>query len=345
MKKITTVLMALFIASLNCAAISNRIALVKPNGVTTIHNTLQSAYMAAADNDKIYLPGGTFSFTGDSVAKKLSIYGAGFNSDSTLVTGTTKIASGNNSIQIYPAGSGSHFEGIEFTGNGIYGGDNQASFYRCKMVRINSFINSIFKDCVIGGNTNISDCVIAIDYSIIESSIVIAAYYQYGSTYLFSSCNSTSIRNCILMTNVNNSNFYIGGNSSAQNCIFQNNIIENGGEFNSSTSIFQNNLVVGVPWTLGPNEYNTIFTASNTDVFQQNLADFTFNQSYNYQLKATCVGKNAGTDGTDVGIYGGSNPCSIGWVPSNPHIYYENVSTQSNNQGKLPVHFKVRSGD
>ncbi len=320
------------------SAISSQIALVKPNGATTIHTTLQDAYAAASNGDYIYLPGGTFSFTGDSVAKKLTIFGAGFNSDSTQVTLTT-IISAYNSLVITPNGSGCHFEGIEFNkpNTGYYGGES-ISILNCKLTNLMYFFNAIVK-CSIIESLNSSGSISYCNSSLIENCLIGAS--SYGTAVL--ACNSSIFQNNIF----HHHPYAISYFHSCQNSICKNSILEDINKMNnySSSVIFYNNLVVGSPYTLPPNQFGTIFTPNISDIFQSSITDIVYNKSYNYQLNSTCIGKNAGLDGTDVGIFGGANPCNMGWVPSNPHIYYENVSSQTNSQGKLPVQIKVRSGN
>ncbi|MBL4585431.1 MAG: hypothetical protein JKX84_00010, partial [Flavobacteriales bacterium] len=52
-------------------------------------------------------------------------------------------------------------------------------------------------------------------------------------------------------------------------------------------------------------------------------------------------GAGAGTDGTDVGIYGGSYPYKHGAVPFNPHVQINQIDNQTNGQGELPVNIRV----
>ena len=69
-----------------------------------------------------------------------------------------------------------------------------------------------------------------------------------------------------------------------------------------------------------------------------------FNFSHNYHLKPESIGKNAGTDGSDVGLYGGQS-YTEGAVPSNPHIYFKQVAPQTNSNGQLQIQFKVRTNN
>ena len=107
-----------------------QIALVKPNGNTTIHSSLGAAYDAASNDDYIYLPGGYFGTL--FIDKKLNIIGAGYNEDSTQVTGITKL----DYIIVYQGAQNGSIEGINFVGGNCgsivfegNGGTNNPSNY------------------------------------------------------------------------------------------------------------------------------------------------------------------------------------------------------------------------
>jgi hypothetical protein len=55
----------------------------------------------------------------------------------------------------------------------------------------------------------------------------------------------------------------------------------------------------------------------------------------NYHL--TNPGNYAGTDGKQVGIYGGSFPYKEGAVPSPPHVRSKTIASSTDGQGKLNV--------
>jgi len=64
-----------------------------------------------------------------------------------------------------------------------------------------------------------------------------------------------------------------------------------------------------------------------------------------YHLKADSPGKNAGKDGTDIGIYGGSYPWKEGSLPFNPHYQKIQVAPKTDNQGNLNVNIMVKAQD
>ena len=71
----------------------------------------------------------------------------------------------------------------------------------------------------------------------------------------------------------------------------------------------------------------------------------TFLYAYDFHLKPNSLWAAVGNNGTAVGIYGTNSPTPIGWVPSNPHIYFKQVQGQTSADGRLQINFKVRAGN
>jgi len=91
---------------------------------------------------------------------------------------------------------------------------------------------------------------------------------------------------------------------------------------------------------------NNNYSSSQADTLFVNSPNASsFDYQYNYHLKPNSPYLSAGSDGTEIGIYGGNSPYREGAVPSNPHIYFKQVSTQTNSNGQLPVQFKVRTSN
>lgn len=124
---------------------------------------------------------------------------------------------------------------------------------------------------------------------------------------------------------------------------FENNIILDGIDApqRCNSCIFRNNVFVGI--SLSENKgSNTLidnkFVENATDIF----VDF---EKGDYHLKDDCVGKNAGTDSTDVGIYGTKMPFKENKLPANPHIRLRAVATETNAMGKLPIDMSIEAQD
>ena len=339
MKKYLLSFLSLFICIVSSAQTA-RISL-EHNGTTTIYTALQAAYNAAVNDDVIILPGGNLTIA-DSIKKRIKILGAGICPDSSAVTGVTFISSG---IKIGTGANRAQFEGIIFSGSNYISGFSHPSlmnyfgdsvvFNKCKFnYGLSSYKTIIVKDCVLLGlgslNSLVTNCIIYSFPSGISGGI---------------GFDQTQINNCIILNNLS-ANF-----CQIQNCILisptisgcSNNILNplsigsiifvNSNSYCNSNPPYSSNLVSGA-----------IVVNSITDIFTTNV-NTTWSCTLDYHLKSTCPGKNAGVDGTDIGIYGTAFPCSEGWVPSNPHIMFKNVSSTNTSDGKLNVNFKVRKGN
>ncbi len=145
-----------------------------------------------------------------------------------------------------------------------------------------------------------------------------------------------------------------------QNCVLKNNIFKsyNGMTGGASTNnIFSNNLITPsgfsgyLPTTTfagASSQISNIIDSSMNHTFDSipNCVNFqtqaTFANQFKLQLKTTSLGHNAGDDGTDVGIFGGTSPWKAGAIPNNPHIYYKLINGTTNTNGDLPVNIKAR---
>ena len=125
-------------------------------------------------------------------------------------------------------------------------------------------------------------------------------------------------------------------------CVFQNNIIATAASNNTPKScIFDNNLFFS-PFTIfsGSLGSNNIASQTSASTFVNQSGD-TFSYSDNYHLKTESLGKGAGKDGTDIGIYGGNYPWKEGSIPSNPHFQSIQIAPKTDTNGNLNVKIKV----
>ena len=281
----------------------------------------------ATNGDYIYLPGGSFKIT-VPIDKLLNIIGAGHNPDSCAASGITVIVGDFNIKSGSDHGSLSGLKiggAITFTTN-----ENQFLNYysidRCNIKDV--YIsprssNIIINECVVtgsidGGNAQgfqLSKCIVeGSGISAFDSNAYFINNIFIGSKYLIVS--GCSFRNNIFLSSVT---YY-------QN-VFQN--------------TFQNNLFNG-GYTLGGNQIllNNIIVPVSTLFVNQSGTAFDYKQDYH--ILTDSPAHNAGTDGTDLGIYGTSSPWKEGSVPSNPHIQSKSISTVN---GNLNIKIKVAAQD
>lgn len=327
--------------SLFCFASHAQNLITVQNGNTpAFYSSLDSAILHSQNGDTIYLPGGTFPLN-VSINKRLHIIGVGHNPDSTLATGKTQI-NGNLSL-INEASNGSCI-GVIISAQIISGAN---------------ISNYLVKRCHVSGGLSIEFT--GINWSFIENII------QGG---IWNTNNPAS--NCFFFNNIINAFTSYAGNGFTSS-VFKNNIFLYPGYCNygcvapikADASIFENNIFISLSYTLslvtnsalnnnlfvehnpGCSECwgsNNIETQPQSSIFVNQTGN-SFSYDHDYHLQATCPGKNAGKDGTDIGIYGGAFPWKEGSVPPNPHIQFQDVSAGTDQNGNLNVNIKVSAQD
>lgn len=329
MKKIIFILL-LFAVSYSYGQV--RVALQHLGTTTLFSGTqpLQDAYTAAVDGDTIYLPGGTFSDL--VIAKKLVIYGTGHYPDSTTVTGISAI----NHISFQAGSSNSWIEGVKIT-NGIDNYNNEVKVdsititicYIGSINLISSFYDNthpkcdnwkIYRNVIINGITCTDASNIQISNNIIGGSI--NSIFESGLI----ANNILLLLNNYLLNNVNSS--LIQNNISLDNYLF------NQGQFN----LIQKNIFVYAPSMGNNTDLNNFHPVTQSSIFvSQSGNSFDYSQDYHLASPSTYVG----TDGHDIGIYGGMYPYKEGAVPFNPHIISKTIPQNTDVNGHLNINIKV----
>lgn len=288
-------------------------------------NALIQAHAAAADGDVITLSSGTFQSV--NITKAVTLRGAGMVLDATTQTEPTVLA---NEFKIDIPDETTQRLTIE----GIY--TNQR-------VTINKLKNAMFlKDRF--------------------SSIYFGSSQSYGKDLTFIHCritrgyngnnssnNSAVFQNCLI-----NVNSIIGKNYIFNNCLFlgeytthcynseyKNCIILNSYS-TESTSTYYNNLYCKYS---GSNSFN-VTNNTNVEVAKDNEAIknlFGYSDDNEYKLTEAAKALIKGTDGTEVGIYGGNLPYDP--TPTNPQISKFNVAAKTTADGKLSVDIEVKSAE
>jgi hypothetical protein len=311
MKPLFTLLTSLLV-TLSFA--QQKLIAVKGNATDAITTTLTDAIALAQPGDKIYLPGGYFSLT-NPINKKVHIIGTGFQ-DGMNVTGKTTIT-GN--IILESQADYSTFEGLYLSDWFINTSEsNHITIKRCNMMGIavnlgtrwnhSLIVNCVAREYLAFGENSYGTFG---QQNIVTNSFIGQLYRAQHST----------IKNCIISVHI----------SECDNVMVENNIFGKSGDCilvsGSSNIIFNNNIInslcfanhgVGI---VAENSTMQFFTFNSLFV---NATDFVFNTTSDFQLINTSEGNNAGLDGTDVGVFGGSNPWKIGSLPIIPNIEQNN---------------------
>jgi hypothetical protein len=335
--KLKTLLLIGLLTSLNLLA-QQKVAL-NSAGNTTIFVGLDpfiDAYNASVDGDTIYLSGGGYDAP-NIIDKGLTIFGAGFHPDSTSATFPTQLTTdfylGENADYL-------HLEGLQFL-----------NLYKNKDVQVNNLAIKRCKMTSLAFSTNGTPTVYSVGFSFSENIIV-------GQINLSGMNNAILSNNIIQYTLANSYNNTIQNNtflkqtstnSSCDNNIYTNNIFSNTDGnilLSSNGNIFEKNIFTTSNPTLGTNAIdNGNYKSVDLTTVYVNQTGFVFDYAHDYHLQAAAASTYLGTDGNQVGIYGGLFPYKEGAVPINPHIQFKNIASQTDNNGDLNIQINVASQD
>lgn len=348
-KKLT--LIGIIIIALSQAVLSQNVIAVQNGGSPSFFTTFQSAINGAQDGDSIYLPGGVFNEGDIIIDKSLNIFGAGFFPDSSSATEITYV---NGDVHIKEGADNGSLSGIYCKSIfvGTNSSDNDIDNYTIIRNRLYSIsygfssgdssqaTNISVIGCVITGNIQGGNS----NSSAFLNNIIQGRVYSFASDIFFQN-------NIFLYTNAstycssgNQALFYLHG------ATFNNNIFlwhrNNCSIYYISDGIFRNNLFVSSNPGIGEAflESNSIYDIPQSSIFI-NQTGYSYDLSHDYHLQSSCPGKNAGRDGTDLGIYGGAFPWKEGSIPFNPHFQEFNISSVTDSTGNLNVNIQVEAQD
>ncbi|MDL2262021.1 glycoside hydrolase family 55 protein [Bacteroidales bacterium OttesenSCG-928-I21] len=337
MKSSKLVFLSLFLLNATFLFAQQKVAL-HSNGTTTIFGGAQpftDAYNASVTGDTIYLPGGSLVYP-TNITKGLVIYGAGHYPDSTQATGKTVL---NGGLTININADNLYLEGIELTGGLNFATNvkiDNVVLRRCRFGNIHYVgnaspcENSQIIQCVIDGNitlsnaksSTISNCFIGGQIGNGSEMAILNNVFFYNnvaSFRVFTDLKNSSVSNNIFLRR-NRPDCIQSGCS----VVFSNNVFKD-----AATDIDANNSDI--------NNYKGV----DIDELFINQSGQAFDYSHDYHLLSPAT--YPGTDGTQVGVYGGLFPYKAAAVPVNPHISTKLIAPQTNNEGELQIEINVNA--
>jgi len=335
------------------------------------YTNLQTAIDAAAPYDTILVAGSPSSYGNITIGKTLCLVGAGYHNPygENTTLGTVKLF---NTQLNYSTASGSKLMGF-ITGTITLSADFYGSvdstrviknvvIERCTISYIllgnantsETFSYDTIRNCIIGGigtNMTMSNQTpevlnhILVHNNIFNGGTITLGFYTvyYGTIY----SGHTDATNFYLKNNIFIAN---GGNcfNYVYHMIIENNIFYaaepqgcTGSAYTKNiTYMCLNNTIPGVGNVGSGNMVNVNPLFVNYPL----MGNVAFSYSHDYHLQATSPGKNAGTDGTDIGIYGGWLPFEVGANPYYPQMMELTLPNGSSVPagGTLNVHFKAK---
>lgn len=333
MKKFILSLLMLLMATVLWA--QYRVAL-HSNGNVTIFgggNPFTEAYNAAVDGDTIYLPGGNLLYPG-TIDKSLTIKGVGHYPVATTATNKTEL-SGN--LTIGANADNLHIEGIHLTGTLYFANNAKVDFVTLKRNRF-------------GGINYQGSGAIPCENHVISENIIDSSITPTNGSYLFISNNliEGNIVNGTQLGISNNVFLYSGPliiqyvtNSNITNNI----ILSNSSSFfyGSASGNYVTKNIFKIAPTVGPNTFIDNYIINDMATVFETVPVDQFDYDRNYSLLVAAQSTYLGTEGTQVGIYGGTFPFKTHSVPTNPTITAKSIAPQTNDDGELTVQVTVEA--
>lgn len=319
-------LLSVVLFSLRVSAQSSLLATLNHEGTISTYygaSALQQAYNAATHGDVITLSSG--SFLGTDIKKAITLRGAGMQVDTVSHTEPTVIT---NNFTIDISDTLSHRLTIE----GIY--SNQT-------IKVNTLKNAMFLKCRFYEFAySSSSSSKMVDLNFIHCRI--ASYFRLAN-------GSAAFTNCVInniyqsnSSPVSLTNCYTKASPNQSNSEFKNCIIVYNSSYGTSSSTYYNNLYIHTSNYSLDSPNNTNVEIQNTDQRIQFLIG-DYSDDKDYVLTDAVRALIKGTDGTEVGIHGGSLPYDP--TPTNPQITKFNVAAKSTADGKLSVDIEVNSAN
>ena len=357
MKKMTHLLLTagfILAAQLFVNAQPGKIARQHAGSVTTFSD-LTLALAASVSGDTLYLPGGSiYASSTVTIDKSLTIIGAGHYPDSTAATYQTIIPS---IVNIVTGADGGGLFGIKFGGTVQFGTSTaNQNVNNFRIVRC--YIPFFYPYFAAGTGVTASQNILISENVILYMGLggFLSAVFEKNIMTLGNSMSGYYYSGPATFNNdifIGNLSLFIGGSGpcTINNCIYINTASSTSYSIGTTTTIFNNFLLtytnpaaVSSPVTYNGTWNNTLTRELSSDTFLNN-ATTTFAYTNNYHLKPTSNGHNAGSDGTDVGLYGTQIPYKESAVPFNPHISSKSIGNATNSAGSLNVDIKVSAQD
>lgn len=364
-KTLLSALVAVLGFTTQATAQSSILATLHHNGeIKTFYgtNALSEANKVAADGDVITLSSGTFNAPADTITKAITLRGAGMELD-TLNNVEPTIINGSIVLNI-PETATSNFilEAVDLSDSIRYIGTLKSpQFIKSRMDYIGDVANSIiinaqFLHCIIShkiylfanssatlvncyvrdpycysestSNFEFQNCVMYLyNYklasSIIRNSIIVYPKGGHNSNEYYALHPSVTAYNCVGIWT------YEAGYTSYSACLFEFQTNTTNKEFTNSSKdcskFFKN-------WNFYYGKYSGLYWSLNTETLQN------FKET-RLELAESFKTTYKGSDGTEVGIYGGKLPFDA--VSTNPRITKCEVDGKTTADGKLSVKVEV----
>jgi hypothetical protein len=330
------------------AVVSARVITVNNNaGSPSVFSNLQTAVDSAANGDTLYVQGSQTDYGNVTITKRLVLIGAGYrpNKSNPLpsklnIVAIDSVATGANAGE---SASGTVLMGFEISKLGSLNN----LYLRQVLIKRNRFIKN--------PNFNFAGISLLLVNSTIEQNIFDTSSATDFDLGLATNC---LIRNNIIGCPFRNSsggavlinNVFVGQANAfvnVSNALVANSIFYGMAPQGCSSSTFSNNMTFNtsnntLPY--GTNGGSGNFNGTNPQFV--NVTQYVFDYTQDYRLQSSSPGKAAGTDATDIGLYGGGAPMpAYGGEPPIPQIKSFTVAPVVKKNSTLQINVKAKKQD
>jgi hypothetical protein len=316
------------------------------------YTDLQLAINAANIGDTIYVSGSLVSYGDITIDRKLVLIGSGFNPQKEI-----PLTSQINGLDFISGSTGSCIDGFKFIGYFPNYACNVSSngftilSTTCGVdsisIKNNYIATGLAADIAVGGNNWLIERNVIARINVVNNSNVMIKNNIITAHIINSNQPFVVITNNLFVDYASN-----GCLGSINNAEISNNIFYGASPTGVSTSVFNKNLTFNTIQNTLP--YGTNIGSGNIDNQDPQFTsiqtlNYQFTMADNYKLLLTSPGHNAGTDGTDIGPFGGFNPfpsSPIGGEPKIPQV--KNMNINNSNlplNGNLNINVKGKKQD
>lgn len=333
-----TLYLAIFILLISSIQAQNVIA-IQNGSDPNFYTNLDSAIVHANNGDTIYIPGGTFTVNA-IIDKSIHIIGIGHNPDSSQATRVTTLNGGVGYISFTSNASNGAIIGIKLGSPMHFNGVNDYLIQYCNTSNV-SFISAYSENFTFINNV--------IGWISVNGRNCVFLNNIFPNGVAQETCSNSIFKNNIFLSN-DYCQYALNVPLYSLNSIVENNVFLDSNSYCTwanlcTNSIFNNNLFVE-DWLIPEVCYGSgnITNQTQSSIFVYQIGNY-FSYDHDYHMQLNCSGKNAGTDGTDIGIFGGPFPWKEGSIPPNPHIQYKTIAGSTDQNGNLNVNIKVSAQD
>ncbi|MCH6202047.1 hypothetical protein MMU07_20895 [Aquiflexum sp. LQ15W] len=306
--------------------------------------SITAAINAASDGDFIYVSSSGTSYGSFTLSKRLTIVGAGHNPNV-----NDPLASELGQVSLAAGSSGSQFIGLRIFVITFSGSATEINNITIKRNSLNQTVTTAININSNSRNWTIEENIIGRigsnsgpdfqESHLIRNNIIVS--FVSGVKFSTFSNNIFKTTGEVFTPQISQSNNIVN------NIFFQNNLNNDFAANRIVNCVFNNNIFFGSnnPTSLPAGNNNTGENNFFVNPLFVSVPNNTFNYGNDYMLQASSQGINAGTDGTDIGLFGGIG-YTVSGEPAIPQVTLFNILNPIVPQnGNLNVRIESRANN